>query len=153
MLMANPAAALSESRRVLRPGGRLALAVFGAPQRNPFFATIATKLVQGGHMPPPEPAGPGIFAMASEERTRALLVGAGFREVRTDEVPMRFPFGDVHEYVSFVADTAGPVAMALRRLPEQERERMVPELEAALAPHAAGAGYEFPGISLVAVAS
>ena len=35
MLMADPAAALSETRRVLRPGGRLALSVWGAPELNP----------------------------------------------------------------------------------------------------------------------
>ncbi len=74
MLMADPAAALSETRRVLRPGGRLSLAVWGAPERNPFFATIAISLVQRGHIPPPEPPpAPGIFSMASAERTAALL--------------------------------------------------------------------------------
>jgi SAM-dependent methyltransferase len=35
MLTADPAAALAETRRVLRPGGRLALSVWGAPERNP----------------------------------------------------------------------------------------------------------------------
>ena len=58
MLMADPAAALAETRRVLRPGGRLALAVWGAPERNPFFGIIGIGLVQRGHMPPPEPRRP-----------------------------------------------------------------------------------------------
>ena len=52
MLMADPAAALSETRRVLRPGGRLALAVWGAPERNPWAAIGGMIFVQRGHMPP-----------------------------------------------------------------------------------------------------
>src|SRR5688572_27716204 len=49
MLMADPGAALAETRRVLRPGGRLTLAVWGAPERNPFFGIIARSLIQRGH--------------------------------------------------------------------------------------------------------
>ncbi len=36
MLMADPAAALAETRRVLRPGGRVALAVWDALEANPW---------------------------------------------------------------------------------------------------------------------
>ncbi len=154
MLMADPAAALSETRRVLRPGGRLSLAVWGAPERNPFFAAIAVNLVELGHIPPPEPPpAPGIFSMASEERTRALLEGAGFAEVRTEEIPVRFTFADVDEYLAFVADTAGPIAIALRGLPDDEREGIKPRLEEAFAPFATDGGYELPGVTLAAVAS
>lgn len=153
MLMPDSAAALAETRRVLRPGGRLALAVWGAPERNPFFSIIAMNLVQRGHIPPPEPGAPGIFSMASEERTSSLLEGAGFSEVRTEEVPARFAFGDVEEYMSFVIDTAGPIALALRGLPEEEREAIKAQLEEALASFATDGGYELPGVSLAAVAS
>jgi SAM-dependent methyltransferase len=73
MLMADRAAALSETRRVLRPGGRLALAVWGAPERNPWAAIGGMILVQRGHMTPPEPGAPGIFSMAGEEHTRVCL--------------------------------------------------------------------------------
>src|ERR671937_2244526 len=74
MLMADPAAALAETRRVLRAGGRLTLAVWGALERNPFFAIIAISLVQRGHVPPPEPPpAPGPFSMAGPERIEGLL--------------------------------------------------------------------------------
>ena len=48
MLMADPAAALAQTRRVLRPGGRLALVVLGAPERNPWTSILARTLVDGG---------------------------------------------------------------------------------------------------------
>ena len=103
--MADRAAALAETRRVLRPGGRLALAAWGAQERNPFFVTIAISLVQPGHLSMPEPPCPPVFSMASAERTAALLEGAGFAEVRTEEVAVQFEIQEVDEYLSVVADT------------------------------------------------
>jgi ubiquinone/menaquinone biosynthesis C-methylase UbiE len=153
MLMANPAAALGETRRVLRPGGRLALAVWGPPERNPWAAIGGRLLVERGHMPPPEPGAPGVFSMGSEERTRALLEGAGFDDVRTEEIPVRFAFSDVDDYVRFATETAGPFAMVIRGLSESERQAIEAQLGGAFAPFAADGGYELPGVALAAVAS
>jgi SAM-dependent methyltransferase len=153
MLMADPAAALSETRRVLRPRGRLALSVWGAPERNPWAAIGGRFLVERGHMPPPEPGAPGIFAMASEQRTRALLEGAGFTDVRTDEVPVKWAFRDLDEYERWVTEVAGAFALVVRGLPESERESLRSELEDAFRPFAADGGYELPGVALCAAAS
>jgi ubiquinone/menaquinone biosynthesis C-methylase UbiE len=153
MLMADPAAALAETRRVLRPRGRLALSVWGAPERNPWASIGGMILVERGHIPPPEPEAPGVFSMASEERTRALLDGAGFGSVRTEEVPMRFAFRDLDDYEQWVIDVAGPFAMVLRGLPEDEREVLRARLTEAFVPFATDGGYELPGVALCAVAS
>jgi ubiquinone/menaquinone biosynthesis C-methylase UbiE len=154
MLMSDPAAALAETRRVLRAGGRLTLAVFGPPDRNPFFAILAGALVQRGHMPPPDPEAPGLFSMASEERTTRLLEGAGFGAVRTELVPApRFAFRDLEEYLSLIGDTAGPIAFALRPLPADEREQIKAQLAEAFSPFATDEGYEVPGLTLVSAAS
>ena len=153
MLVADPAAALAETRRVLRPGGRLALSVWGAPERNPWASIGGMILVERGHMPRPEPGAPGVFSMASEERTRALLDGAGFRSVRTEEVPVRFAFRDLDDYEQWVIDVAGPFAMVVRGLPEDEREVLRVRLREAFVPFATDGGYELPGVALCAVAS
>jgi SAM-dependent methyltransferase len=153
MLVGDPAAALAEARRVLRPGGRLALSVWGAPERNPWASIGEMSLVERGHMPPPEPGAPGVFSMASHERTRALLDGAGFGSVRTEEVPVRFAFGDLDDYEQWVTDVGGPFAMVVRGLPDQEREALRGKLRRAFIPFATDGGYELPGVALCAVAS
>lgn len=153
MLMADPARAFAETRRVLRPGRRLALAVWGSPERNPWASLGGRLLVERGHMSPPEPGAAGIFALASEERLRLLVVGAGFLRVRTEEVPVRFRFANVDEYMNWATTTAGALAMAIRGLPEDERATLKARLEEAFAPFARDDGYEFPGVALTAVAS
>ena len=153
MLVADPAAALSETRRVLRPGGRLAMSVWGAPERNPWASIGGRILVERGLLPPPEPGAPGVFSMANEERTRALLGDAGFTDVHTDEVPIRFVFSDVDDYERWVSDLSGSFAMVLRGLPEGELEALRAELRTAFSPYATQQGYELGGAALTAVAS
>ena len=153
MLMADPAAALGETRRVLREGGRLALAVWGPLERNPFFAIPGMSLGRRGHIPAPEPPpAPGAFNMASVERTTELLHGAGFVEVRTEEVAVRFRVADSDHYLGLVADTAGPLGLALRRLSDAERADVKAEIQDSLGRFAAENGYELPGVALCAVA-
>ncbi len=155
MLMPDPSAALAETRRVLRPGGRLALAVWGAMERNPFFAIAGISLVQRGHLPmPPPPPAPGPFSLADPERTEGLLRDAGFTDVRNEEVPLRFPVADADAYLAFIGDTAGPIALALQALGQEDRAEVRGDVEDSLGRFAAdGGGYELPAVALCAVAS
>ena len=73
MLMADPAAALAETRRVLRPGGRLALAVWGSLELNPWALAPRQELIVRGLTPRPDPSAtppPGPFAPAHRPGAR-----------------------------------------------------------------------------------
>jgi ubiquinone/menaquinone biosynthesis C-methylase UbiE len=154
MLVADPAAALSETRRVLRRDRRLALSVWGAPEGNPWVTILAGILVERGHIPRPTPGDPDPFCMASADRTRALLERAGFVTVRTEEVAVQFAYRDVDDFVNVAADTAGPMATVIRGLSGDARQAITRQLRAAFAGFvAADGGYRLPGVSLNAVAS
>jgi hypothetical protein len=153
MLMAAPAAALAETRRVLRDGGRLSCAVFGGPQENPWAALPAWVLEELGHMPPPEAGAPGILALGDQERLRGLFTEAGFAEPQIDEVPFTWRFADADDYWEFLTGAAGALAMVLRRLEETERARVREEIADRVSPFDGSDGIELPALSLVASAS
>ena len=122
MLMADPAAALRETRRVLRPGGPLAFAVWGTPDRNPWSALPAMTIVQRGHLPPPEPGAPGIFALGEPDRIRELVTGAGFGDPEVEEIAFDFRYADFDDMWDALIRLAGPFARAVKALPDDERE-------------------------------
>jgi ubiquinone/menaquinone biosynthesis C-methylase UbiE len=124
MLMADPAAALAETRRVLRDGGRVSFAVWAAPDRNPWAAIPGLTMVELGHLPPPEPDAPGIFAMGDPDRIRSLVTGAGFEEPEIEEVPVHWGYDEVEAYWTRTLELAAPIADAFGGLADADREQV-----------------------------
>jgi ubiquinone/menaquinone biosynthesis C-methylase UbiE len=122
MLMADPAAALRETRRVLRGGGSLAFAVWGTPDRNPWAAISGMTLVQRGHLPPPEPDAPGIFALGAPRRIRELVTDAGFGELQLEEIAFDFRYADFDDLWDALVRLSGPIARVISALPDDERQ-------------------------------
>ena len=82
-----------------------------------------------------------------------MLGDAGFTDVHTDEVPMRFAFRDVDEYERWVTDLSGSFATVLLGLSEGELEAVRVELNRPSSPMPPTQGYELGGVALTAVAS
>ena len=131
MLMADPAAALSETNRVLRDDGTLAFAVWQAPDRNAWAALPGMVLVQRGHMPPPEPGAPGIFALGEPDRIRELVSGAGFDDPEIEELTFEWRY-DADELWVTLTKLAGPLAKVINALPEDERAETRAAIEESL---------------------
>jgi ubiquinone/menaquinone biosynthesis C-methylase UbiE len=153
MLMADPAAALAETGRVLDDGGRVAFSVWGDPEQNPWASIPARVLLEHRGAPPADPYSPGIFAMASEARTRELLAGAGLEPSRVENVEMAWRFDSLDAYWHFVTDLAGAVAMMVRALPEEDSTEVRDEVERRVEPYAEGDGYRLPGMCLNVLAA
>jgi ubiquinone/menaquinone biosynthesis C-methylase UbiE len=134
MLMADPGAALAETRRVLRDDGRLSFAVWTTPDQNVWAAIPAMVLVERGHIPPPEPGAPGIFALGDPDRIRELVTGAGFAEPEIEQIPIEWKYDEVDDHWKFTLKLAGPLADVIGRLDEEEREAIRSEVRARIEP-------------------
>jgi SAM-dependent methyltransferase len=77
MFFPSPVDGVREMLRMLKPGKKLALAVWHFADRNPFFYTTSRAVQQFIDTPPPEPDAPDAFRFASPGKLRDVLVEAG----------------------------------------------------------------------------
>ena len=134
MLMADPAAAFKETRRVLRDGGPLAFAVWRTPDRNPWASVPAMTLVQLGHMPPPETDAPGMFALGEPARISELVTGAGFGEPEREEIAFEFRYLDFDDLWNALLRMS-PSGRIIDELSAEERRATVEAVRKNVAPY------------------
>jgi enediyne biosynthesis protein CalE5 len=133
------AGALARLRSFLRPGGRLAAAVWGPPPAVQFAASVP---VIGAELKlPPPPAGvPGPFALADAARLRGLVEAAGFQEVGTGTVTATYQLASPQRATHWLRDVAPPITALVDGQPLEVQERVWAKVTAAWAPFVTDGG-------------
>ena len=120
MLMADPARALRATHDALKSGGRLALAVWGPAERNPWLSLVTGAVMKVLGAPPPAPSAPGPFALAQHERLLGLLTAACFSDIVIEDLEDERVHPSLEEWWADTVKVAGPLSMLIQHLsPEQ----------------------------------
>ena len=140
MLMADPVSALTQTRRVLRPGGRLALAAWTGPDDNLWSAIPMRELVRRGLEERPDPDAPGQFAWAEQAVIAERLQEAGFVDFELAAVDFTIAYASLDDWWASTQDLSMRFADATSGMDAGTRAEIQAALAEAAGPFTDGDG-------------
>ena len=152
MFASDPARAAREIARVLRPGGRVAIAVWGPRVDNPWLGVVFGAVSAQMGVPMPPPGMPGPFALEDAGRLRGLLVDAGLADVAVRELAVPLVAPSFEDWWTRTSSLAGPLSAVLAGLPAEATADLAARVRAAVTPYETEDGLRFPGLTLLASA-
>jgi ubiquinone/menaquinone biosynthesis C-methylase UbiE len=149
MLVLDPRAAVGEIKRVLKPGGRAAVSVWGPRERNPWLGAMldAVGAQLGGTFPPP--GMPGPFALDGRDKLLAVLRDAELVDVEVTEVETPWRGASFDQWWLVTSALAGPLATMLEAQSADAVEAIRSHAREALSEYETADGLEIPGVTLV----
>ncbi len=152
MFATDPARAAREIRRVLRPGGRVAIAVWGPRELNPWLGLVFDAVGAQIGKPVPPPGVPGPFSLADADGLERLLGDAALVDVVVTQQPTPLRAASFEEWWTRTSALAGPLTKILASLPEPATQAIRARLRETTSAYQTPRGMEFPGVSLIASA-
>ena len=152
MLVPDPVRAAREIKRVSKPGGSVALSVWGPRARNPWLGVVFDVVSAQLGSPVPPPGLPQPFSLDDADRLARVLTDAGLTSVAVEEFPTPYRAASIDEWWQRTCELAGPLAQRLAELPAPAASALHDRAAAAITGYATPAGLEIPGVSLVASA-
>jgi ubiquinone/menaquinone biosynthesis C-methylase UbiE len=150
MLIPDYHQALTQIRRVLKPGGRFAAMVFSTPERCPHISIPHAIVLRVGRLTSPAPERFGEFRLGAPGMLEDAYRTAGFREVSVHTVPIRRRFPSLAEAMQYERGPL-PLRELMGRLSDAEQAQAWAEIERALGQFVGPNGFEATSEQLIGV--
>ena len=152
MLFPNPAKALTEMRRVVKPEGKVAVIVYSTLEKNPYHRIFYEIVRRLGNIPPPAPGEPWMYALGNPGALEDVFRQVGFLNVsvRSASIPRRFQSAAA-AVANMKKATTGDLGELMKQLKESDREQAWAEIEEQFRRFEGPNGFEAPGEVLIGV--
>jgi ubiquinone/menaquinone biosynthesis C-methylase UbiE len=151
MLFPNPAKALTEMRRVVKLGGKVAVMVYAALEKNPFWEIFHKTVRRLGNIPPPAPGEPWMFALGEPRALEGVYRRADFLNVSVQAVPILRRSPSAAAAAENMRKGTGDIREVMNRLSEGDQDRASAEVTEQFRRFEGPNGFEIPGEVLIGV--
>lgn len=127
MLMPDPVKALKAFLRVLKPGGKAAVTVWGSPEKSPVMGVVMKTISK--HVPSdmsPRSAAPsasgGPFSIPSVDMLRDYFLKAGFSTFNAEKIEVTVAQTDIAEQLwQAMTEVTGFLVILISKLPDEKK--------------------------------
>lgn len=116
--------AARELARVAKADARVCVAVWGAPEKNPWATTIMGTIAKHVEMPTPPPGAPGLFRCAAAGYMAGVFREAGLKNVTEQDISGQLSFDSPDEYFMFMNEIAAPVVAGMAKADDPTRAKI-----------------------------
>lgn len=143
--LGSPEKAVSESYRVLAPGGRLGLSMWDVPERCRLFGVLTEAVTEARALPTTGiPLGPPFFRLSSDEALSTLLTSAGFEQIELQSLSFTHRLSGAEELWSGLVGGTVRISALVAGQPEGIRRRIRAAFDRLVSEYAVADGLTIP---------
>ena len=113
-----------EIARVLKPGGRVAIAVWNGPQKNFWMTSIMESINKNMQLQPPPAGAPGMFRCAADGVMQQLFKDASLKNISETVIDSSLRMENNEMFWKMHTEVGAPIEAALNKADEEMKAKI-----------------------------